>query len=49
MSLFKHNILILEIFLVLAVIEQHSAISSCVISLHPNISFPLSVLSGKYK
>lgn len=30
-------------------IEQHSAVSSCIISLHPNISFPLSVLSGKYR
>lgn len=49
MSLFKHNTLILKVFLALTVMEQHSAVSSCVISLHPNISFPLSVLSGKYK
>lgn len=49
MSFFKQNTIILKVFLVPVVTEQHSAIGSCVISLQANIPLPLPVLSHKYK
>lgn len=45
----KQNAVILKVFRVPIVIEQHSAIGSCVISLQGNISLLLLVLAGKYK